>query len=110
MEVVVCSSSNHDEDDSHFVTGIGRQMGYPVTPLHSGSRFKGYQQSKGNKYQVEVILQVCLTRAFAKSEKFIFVSLQFQYVDQDNDLISGYLKIQGLTEVKREHLKSYNHY
>ena len=77
MEVVVCSSSIQSDDDSHLVAGIGRQIGYPVTPLHSGSRFKGYQQSKGNKYQVEVILQVRLTRAFAKSENFIFVTLKF---------------------------------
>ena len=41
--------------------GIGAQSGYPVSPLHSGSRFTGYQQSKGNKYHVEVEFKVCVT-------------------------------------------------
>jgi hypothetical protein len=57
--------------------GIGTQLGFPHSPFMSGSQFKGYQQSKGNKYHVEVIVQ---------------------YIDHDNDLLSGYLKIQGLTE------------
>lgn len=46
------------KDNSHLVVGIGRQLGYPTTPLHSGGKFKGYQQNKGNKYQVEVTFQV----------------------------------------------------
>ena len=38
--------------------GVGTQPGCPLTPLHSGSVFRGHQQSKGNKYQVEVVFQV----------------------------------------------------
>lgn len=38
--------------------GVGTQPGYPLTPLHSGSKFTGHQQSKGNKYQVEVNFKV----------------------------------------------------
>ena len=38
--------------------GVGRQAGFPLVPLHSGSRFAGHQQSKGNKYQVEVVFKV----------------------------------------------------
>lgn len=38
--------------------GAGCQPGYPTTPLHSGSRFVGHQQSKGNKYHVEVVFKV----------------------------------------------------
>lgn len=38
--------------------GVGTHPGFPPTALHSGSRFSGYQQSKGNKYQVEVSFQV----------------------------------------------------
>ena len=38
--------------------GVGTHPGCPLTPLHSGSRFKGHQQSKGNKYQVEVVFKV----------------------------------------------------
>lgn len=38
--------------------GVGKQPGCPLTPLHSGSQFKGHQQSKGNKYQVEVVFKV----------------------------------------------------
>lgn len=40
------------------VEGVGSQPGFPVTPLHSGATFTGFQQSKGNKYHVEVIFQV----------------------------------------------------
>ena len=40
--------------------GVGKQPGCPLTPLHSGSRFKGHQQSKGNQYQVEVVFKVRL--------------------------------------------------
>ncbi len=39
--------------------GVGAQSGYPVTALHSGSKFTGHQQSKGNKYEVEVEFKVC---------------------------------------------------
>ena len=38
--------------------GVGPQPGFPPTSLHSGSRFTGFQQSKGNRYQVEVIFKV----------------------------------------------------
>ena len=38
--------------------GTGSLPGYPTTPLHSGSRYVGHQQSKGNKYQVEVLFKV----------------------------------------------------
>ena len=38
--------------------GVGTHPGCPLTPLHSGSQFKGHQQSKGNKYQVEVVFKV----------------------------------------------------
>lgn len=41
--------------------GAECQPGYPTTPLHSGSRFVGHQQSKGNKYQVEVVFKVSLS-------------------------------------------------
>lgn len=62
---------------SRATEGVGSHPGFPPTPLHSGSRFTGHQQSKGNKYQVEVI---------------------FQHVDYENCNVCGYLKIQGLTE------------
>ncbi len=38
--------------------GAGPQSGFPTTALHSGSRFTGHQQSKGNKYHVEVNFKV----------------------------------------------------
>lgn len=46
------------------------------TLLYNGSKFKGYQKSKGNSYEVEVILQ---------------------FVDEANSYLCGYLKIKGLT-------------
>lgn len=44
--------------------------------LYNGSRFKGSQKSKGNSYEVEVIIQ---------------------FVDEANSYLCGYLKIKGLT-------------
>lgn len=35
------------------------QPGVTTSLLYNGSRFKGHQKSKGNCYDVEVILQVC---------------------------------------------------
>ena len=37
------------------------QPGVTTSLLYSGSRFQGHQKSKGNCYDVEVILQVRLT-------------------------------------------------
>ena len=48
------------ERSSCLAEGVGVQSGYPVTPLHSGSRFTGHQQSKGSKYHVEVEFKVRL--------------------------------------------------
>lgn len=36
------------------------QLGVTTSPLYSGSKFGGYQTSKGNSYQVEVVFQVRL--------------------------------------------------
>ena len=33
-------------------------MGIPTSLLYNGSRFQGHQKSKGNCYDVEVVLQV----------------------------------------------------
>ncbi|KAL5018541.1 hypothetical protein ScPMuIL_004263 [Solemya velum] len=54
-----------------------QQPGVTTTLLYNGSRFQGHQKSKGNCYDVEVILQ---------------------YVDMENAYLCGYLKIKGLTE------------
>ncbi len=48
--------------------GMGSQPGFPATPLHSGSTFTGFQQSKGNKYHVEVIFQVGTCPAGGRGE------------------------------------------
>lgn len=55
----------------------GKQVGIPASLLYSGSRFKGHQKSKGNRYDVEVVLQ---------------------HVDEENSFLCGYLKIKGLTD------------
>ena len=38
-----------------------RQPGVVTSLLYSGSRFRGHQKSKGNSYDVEVVLQVRLS-------------------------------------------------
>lgn len=37
-----------------------QQPGVATTLLYSGSKFRGHQKSKGNSYDVEVVLQVKL--------------------------------------------------
>jgi len=54
-----------------------KQAGVIPSLLYNGSRFTGSQKSKGNCYDVEVILQ---------------------NVDEENGYVCGYLKIKGLTE------------
>ncbi|KAM4697712.1 glucose-induced degradation protein 4 homolog [Rhinophrynus dorsalis] len=54
-----------------------QQPGVATTLLYSGSKFRGHQKSKGNSYDVEVVLQ---------------------HVDMENAYLCGYLKIKGLTE------------
>jgi len=54
-----------------------KQPGVSSSLLYSGSRFVGHQKSKGNQYDVEVILQ---------------------YVNIEECYLCGYLKIKGLTE------------
>uniref|UniRef100_A0A9L0JPW9 GID complex subunit 4 homolog n=1 Tax=Equus asinus TaxID=9793 RepID=A0A9L0JPW9_EQUAS len=53
------------------------QPGVATSLLYSGSKFRGHQKSKGNSYDVEVVLQ---------------------HVDTGNSYLCGYLKIKGLTE------------
>ncbi|KAH7943502.1 hypothetical protein HPB52_009158 [Rhipicephalus sanguineus] len=53
------------------------QPGVTRSLLYNGSRFQGQQKSKGNSYDVEVVLQ---------------------HVDEANSYLCGYLKIKGLTE------------
>lgn len=97
-----------------------KQPGVTTTLLYNGSRFQGHQKSKGNCYDVEVILQVrsCQTKVklsinllftlildnivFCKiliiKNNFILLCYIFQYVDLENSYLCGYLKIKGLTE------------
>ncbi|KAF6717502.1 Glucose-induced degradation-like protein 4 [Oryzias melastigma] len=56
------------------------QPGVATSLLYSGSQFRGYQRSKGNSYDVEVVLQ---------------------HVTIENSYLCGYLKIKGLTEVSQ---------
>ncbi|GLD66112.1 glucose-induced degradation protein 4 homolog, partial [Lates japonicus] len=53
------------------------QPGVATSLLYSGSQFRGYQKSKGNSYDVEVVLQ---------------------HVTVEDSYLCGYLKIKGLTE------------
>ncbi|XP_033630131.1 glucose-induced degradation protein 4 homolog [Asterias rubens] len=53
-----------------------KQQGVARSLLYSGSKFQGFQKSKGNSYVVEV---------------------ELQHVDEENSYLCGYLKISGLT-------------
>ena len=43
------------------------QPGVATTLLYSGAKFQGYQKSKGNSYEVEVVLQVLTDSSFLRS-------------------------------------------
>jgi len=61
--------------------------GLPRSLLFNGSRFVGSQKSKGNCYDVEVVLQ---------------------HVDEENEYLCGYLMIKGLTD-DYPHLTTFFH-
>ncbi|XP_045575914.1 glucose-induced degradation protein 4 homolog isoform X2 [Salmo salar] len=67
------------------------QPGVATSLLYSGSQFRGHQKSKGNSYDVEVVLQ---------------------HVTMEDSYLCGYLKIKGLTEGKFQafcqYAKSFN--
>jgi len=54
-----------------------KQPGLPSNSLYNGSRFRGYQKSRGNAFDVEII---------------------FKNVDVQSSHICGYLTINGLTD------------
>ena len=70
------------------------QPGVSCTLLYNGSRFTGHQKSKGNQYDVEVVLQV---KFFPFIRKYLS-SFLFQHVDEENAYLCGYLKIKNLTD------------
>jgi len=72
-----------------------RQPGIAGSLLYNGSKFQGHQKSKGNSYEVEVVLQV----GFAYHTPCPLLNCLFlQHVDEENSYLCGYLKIKGLTE------------
>lgn len=89
-----------------------KQLGVTGSILYSGSKFQGYQRSKGNSYEVEVVLQVCFlynANIVVNFYTFLFLVASMlltrcapryvlQYVDEQNGYLCGYLKIKGLTE------------
>ena len=48
-----------------------KQPGIPQCLLYSGSRFQGHQKSKGNRYDVEVVLQVGIMKL--RDSYFLFL-------------------------------------
>lgn len=55
------------------------QPGITRSLLYNGSRFQGHQKSKGNSYEVEVILQVSLLIALLVSQYILPISSYIQY-------------------------------
>ena len=89
-------------------------QGVIKSSFYNGARFEGHQKSKGNRYDVEVILQVLLflgllsvnftalvRTAFDNNLKFkeiTNVCLPLKNVDMEESFLCGYLKIKGLTD------------
>lgn len=64
-----------------------KQPGVSSSLLYNGSKFTGHQKSKGNQYDVEVMLQ---------------------HVDEENAYLCGYLKIKNLTDEYPEMVTSFD--
>lgn len=77
MPVKIADQNSNSKSKSLVPLPTSHQLGVTESLLYSGSRFCGHQKSKGNCYDVEVILQ---------------------HVDINNSYLCGYLKIKGLTE------------
>lgn len=52
-----------------------KQPGVTKSLLYNGSKFQGHQKSKGNSYEVEVVLQVSELRSSAASSRAGFLSV-----------------------------------
>ena len=64
------------------------QPGVATTLLYSGAKFQGYQKSKGNSYEVEVVLQVDAQVFFA-----ITVCAIFKTGDLLENVVAGNLVV-----------------
>lgn len=60
-----------------------KQPGVSRSLLYNGSRFQGHQKSKGNSYEVEVVLQVSVYKCI-----YVFTSLPI--------ILNGFYKIINL--------------
>lgn len=54
-----------------------KQPGLAQSLLYSGSRFQGHQKSKGNRYDVEVVLKVSSRELEVNSRRFAFLAVVF---------------------------------
>ena len=68
---------DEEREVQEVCVGVGKQIGYPVNPFNSGSHFRGFQQSKGNRYHVEVIFQA---RAFIIVDLCVLFDLFYRYL------------------------------
>jgi hypothetical protein len=80
------------------VPANNKTIGTHQSLLYSGSKFTGCQKSKGNSYDVEVVLQVNIFNQNLIIEILFLIGIFSKNVDIDNSYICGYLKIKGLTE------------
>ncbi|XP_045680494.1 glucose-induced degradation protein 4 homolog isoform X1 [Phyllostomus hastatus] len=78
-----------------------QQPGVATSLLYSGSKFRGHQKSKGNSYDVEVVLQPLTALELQPHLPGPFPAPYpswHMHVDMGNSYLCGYLKIKGLTE------------
>lgn len=101
-----------------------KQPGITKSLLYNGSKFQGHQKSKGNSYEVEVVLQVRYDKILISlsninhtnniqqslfsgntSDLLLLTAVNrisdkccFQHVDEENSYLCGYLQINGLTD------------
>ena len=75
-------------------------LGVNTSLLYNGSKFKGHQKSRGNEYDVEVILQVCFDHTVFRSNRTHVMALISLFLEcrKENSYLCGYLTIAGLTE------------
>lgn len=79
-----------------------KQPGVTKSLLYNGSKFQGHQKSKGNSYEVEVVLQVSNKNKVRNIDKIRYLR------KITNDCIR-FLRIKTIVYILRSHTKSSKH-
>lgn len=85
-----------------------KQPGVTRSLLYNGSKFKGHQKSKGNSYEVEVVLQVRIPLSLSLSLVILRLIIQQQYFYIPSFLHPIRLIIYSTRKTNKESMKNPN--